>query len=184
MRLLSQTGSSSRQLSCSSQQIVARHSFERHPDSSPDGPAITQHPVSLLNHLLSKTTRDQRPWRLHHVHVLCGLSPDSSLPATLLVNTGAETDFISSSFCQRAAIPIHRMLNSQTVSLAINNTLVLDSEANVTFFLPSSPKVTITRSFLVAPISPDIILGTPFLHDYNPKIDFITGNIEFRLSKF
>ena len=83
---------------------------------------------------LSKTTRDQRPWRLHHVHVLCGLSPDSSLPATLLVDTGAETDFISSSFCQRAAIPIHRMLKSQTVSLAINSTLVLDSEANVTFF--------------------------------------------------
>jgi len=72
------------------------------------------------------------------------------------------------------------MLKSQTVSLAINSTLVLDSEANVTF-LPSSPKVTITRTFLVAPISPDIILGPPFLHDYNPKIDFITGNIEFRL---
>jgi hypothetical protein len=103
----------------------------------------------------------------------------SSLPASILIDTGAETDFVSTDFCRRADILTYPLLTAQIVESAMNQMSTLSSEATLTFTIPSAPPAQFTRSMLVADINADIILGTAFLHEFNPGIDFRTGNITF-----
>ena len=147
-------------------------------------PSVTQpqatSPDSAALHVVC-VKRQQRPWLTHQVSAHSKSVMDAMIPATLLLDTGAETDFVSVQLCQRANIPTRRLSEPQSVTLAIDKTAVVHSEATVTLTLHSNPLITITRVFLVAPINPDLILGTPFLHSCNATLNFSTGAITFSL---
>ena len=100
---------------------------------------------------------------------------DLVVSGNLLVDTGAEGDFIAESFVKSHNLPLFPLNPVHCLVLADGTKTSVSSETMVSITLYSEPPVRLTRTFMVAPIAHDIIPGTLFLHEYDPVLSFRTG---------
>ena len=99
-------------------------------------------------------------------------------PANVLIDCGADRNFISTNFLNRHHIPAIPKTSPDIVHLA-NGSLQQSA-----LFLPhhtfSLASYTDTASFHATPLEGfDLILGTPWLHRLNPNIDWPSGTLTF-----
>ena len=105
---------------------------------------------------------------------------DLVVSGNLLVDTGAEGDFIAESFVKSHNLPLFPLNPVHCLVLADGTKTSVSSETTVSITLNSEPPVRLTRTFMVAPIVNDSILGTPFLYEYDPVLSFRTGTMTLK----
>lgn len=115
--------------------------------------------------------------------VIAGHLSHSAVISTVsvLVDLGADSSFISKSFCELNGI-VTRDLTSP-IQLYLGTGKQSDSGPITQSTLPLQLNLDghiETRVFLVTTLSHDIILGIPWLKDHNPSIDWAVGTLHFK----
>jgi hypothetical protein len=99
----------------------------------------------------------------HRPQILHSFTIHSTAPpifGKLLVDSGAESDFISEALVKKFAIHTELLPTSESITLANGKQIGVSFFTNVTMTVGSEPPLRLSRSLIVAPISHDIILGT------------------------
>lgn len=104
--------------------------------------------------------------------------PQNSFPPQVLVDSGADDNFIDSELCTQAnlsteALPVPKKvfaLNGQLLALVTHHTAPLTSQ------LSGNHQDTISLSVIPSPTSP-LVLGLPWLKSHNPHIDWSVSSI-------
>lgn len=98
--------------------------------------------------------------------------------ASVLVDSGSTTNFISKRFCFKNRIAARKISKVQIVKLADGSTQPTSSIVTTVAMYINNQKVR--ENLLVFPIgSYDIILGMPFLKKYNPTINWNDNTLTF-----
>ena len=97
-------------------------------------------------------------------------------PINLMVDSGATKDFISKSFVNTNNLIVESLDTPLRVSLADGRQVIARQATTLQFWLGDQ---LVSRQFVVTELQKefDAILGTPFLKEYNPNIDWNLGII-------
>ena len=93
-----------------------------------------------------------------------------------MVDSGATKDFISKSFVNTNNLIVESLDTPPRVSLADGRQVIARQATTLQFWLGDQ---LVSRQFVVTELQKefDAILGTPFLKEYNPNIDWNLGLI-------
>ncbi len=104
--------------------------------------------------------------------------PQRSLPVTVLVNSGADDNFIDANFFKSNSLPLHKLTSPKEV-LAIDSKLlemVTHRTDPLKLILSSNHHEFVELSVISSPLTP-IVLGISWLKEHNPHIDWSTTSI-------
>lgn len=106
---------------------------------------------------------------------------NNSVNANALIDSGASSNFISEAFLQNKPFKQTQLKDPQSVRLANGYQILLTKQLSSVIIKvfpntsdSNSSMNAIPSSFLVAPITFDVILGLPWLQSANPKINWKT----------
>lgn len=106
----------------------------------------------------------------------------NQIPATFMVDSGACTCYVGSSFVQDHGLPTTRLENPISISMADGNTYKCDLQLKaMTIRLGTHYSTTI--DLLVVPLGSkfDILLGRSWLTQAKPQINWVTGEMQLKL---
>ncbi len=138
-----------------------------------DSSDVAEYNSLAASHDAPSSTTPPRPL---HVPLLRLTATVHSQPATLLVDSGATTNFIDAHYVAKYRLPTVTLARPQHVKLGDG------TEVSATTIVPSVPvSVSSHRevlSFVVFPLSGcDAVLGMPWLSLHNPRIDWSTRSL-------
>ena len=118
------------------------------------------------------------PLLIQQGHII--LNSTSSLPLDLLVDSGADQNFLSTTFVLKHNIPVTPLTSAVSLQLADGSISTLTTRTLPLTLRIGSHEELIT--FLVTPLTRPAILGYPWLSQHNPSIHWPSKSLIFNLS--
>lgn len=106
--------------------------------------------------------------------------PSPSIPIALLIDSGADNNFISSTFVTHHGLPIAMLSSPINLQLADGSVSTI-SHSTVALTLQIGQHLE-TITFLITDLSRSAILGYPWLSKHNPTIDWSSKSLLFNPS--